>query len=79
LTTEIPLQDRIIVALDVEKPEQAKELVRRCESHVGFYKVGLQLFMASSGFSTSRATIIRSCKGISVVSMLSSIFFLKLD
>lgn len=47
LTTEIPLRDRIIVALDVEKPEQAKELVRRCESHAGFYKVGLQLFMAS--------------------------------
>ena len=47
MTTEIPLQDRIIVALDVERPEQAKELVKRCESHVGFYKVGLQLFMAS--------------------------------
>ena len=25
MTTEIPLQDRIIVALDVERPEQAKE------------------------------------------------------
>ena len=47
MTIEIPLRDRIIVALDVESPEQAKELVRRCESHVGFYKVGLQLFMAS--------------------------------
>lgn len=47
MTTEIPLRDRIIVALDVERPEQAKELVKRCESHVGFYKVGLQLFMAS--------------------------------
>lgn len=47
MTIEIPLKDRIIVALDVERPEQAKELVQRCESHVGFYKVGLQLFMAS--------------------------------
>ncbi len=47
MTIEIPLRDRIIVALDVERPEQAKELVKRCESHVGFYKVGLQLFMAS--------------------------------
>ncbi len=43
----IPLNERIIVALDVEEPEQAKEIVRKCESHVGFYKVGLQLFMGS--------------------------------
>jgi orotidine-5'-phosphate decarboxylase len=43
----IPLQERIIVALDVENTGQAKEIVKRCESHVGFYKVGLQLFMAS--------------------------------
>lgn len=45
--TTIPLQDRIIVALDVNSPELAKEIVRKCESHVSFYKVGLQLFMAS--------------------------------
>jgi len=45
--TTIPLQERIIVALDVNSPEQAKEIVRKCESHVSFYKVGLQLFMAS--------------------------------
>jgi orotidine-5'-phosphate decarboxylase len=44
---QIPLQDRIIVALDVENMGQAKKIVERCESHVGFYKVGLQLFMAS--------------------------------
>jgi orotidine-5'-phosphate decarboxylase len=43
----IPLQERIIVALDVESMEKAQEIVKRCESHVGFYKVGLQLFMAS--------------------------------
>ena len=45
--TTIPLQERIIVALDVNSPESAKEIVRKCESHVSFYKVGLQLFMAS--------------------------------
>lgn len=45
--TTIPLQERIIVALDVSSPESAKEIVRKCESHVSFYKVGLQLFMAS--------------------------------
>ena len=45
--SNIPLNKRIIVALDVESPEQAKEIVKKCESHVGFYKVGLQLFMGS--------------------------------
>lgn len=45
--SSIPLNERIIIALDVERPEQAKEIVKRCESHVGFFKVGLQLFMAS--------------------------------
>jgi len=44
---EIPLNERIILALDVENGEQAKELIRKTESHIGFYKVGLQLFMAS--------------------------------
>jgi orotidine-5'-phosphate decarboxylase len=43
---DIPLRDRIIVALDVEHPERAKELVKQCESHTGFFKVGLQLFLA---------------------------------
>jgi orotidine-5'-phosphate decarboxylase len=45
--TTIPLRERIIIALDVDTPEQAKTLVKKCESHVSFYKVGLQLFMAS--------------------------------
>ncbi len=44
---QIELQDRIIVALDVSSPELAKEMVRRCESHTRYFKVGLQLFMAS--------------------------------
>ena len=44
---EIPVNDRIILALDVESREQAKELVRKTESHIHFYKIGLQLFMAS--------------------------------
>lgn len=43
---DIPLNERIIVALDVEDAEKAKDMVRRCESHIGFFKVGLQLFMA---------------------------------
>jgi orotidine-5'-phosphate decarboxylase len=43
----IPLNERIILALDVKSAEQAKELVKKTESHISFYKVGLQLFMAS--------------------------------
>jgi len=42
----IPLRDRIILALDVDTPDKARELVLRTESHLGFYKVGLQLFLA---------------------------------
>jgi len=42
----IPMRQRIIVALDVEHPDKAREVVTRCESHTGFFKVGLQLFMA---------------------------------
>jgi len=45
--TAIPLKERIIVALDVETPEQAKEIVKKCESRISFFKVGLQLFMGS--------------------------------
>lgn len=43
---DIDLRDRIIVALDVDRPEKAREIVKTCESHVGFFKVGLELFMA---------------------------------
>jgi orotidine-5'-phosphate decarboxylase len=45
-TKNIELRDRIILALDVANHELAKELVMKTESHLGFYKVGLQLFMA---------------------------------
>ncbi|MBW2522255.1 MAG: orotidine 5'-phosphate decarboxylase, partial [Deltaproteobacteria bacterium] len=44
---DIPLDERIIVALDVESASEARELVKKTESHISFYKVGLQLFMAS--------------------------------
>lgn len=43
---QIALKDRIIVALDVDRREKAETLVKACESHIGFFKVGLQLFMA---------------------------------
>ena len=42
----IPLEERIIFALDVDSVELAKAWVERLESHIRFYKVGLQLFLA---------------------------------
>jgi len=43
---QIDIKDRIILALDVGSADQAKELVLRTESHLNYYKVGLQLFLA---------------------------------
>lgn len=39
-------RERIILALDVDSHQKARELVRQTESHIRFYKVGLQLFLA---------------------------------
>ncbi len=47
MNNDIALNERIIMALDVDHPAKAKELVKKCESHIGYYKVGLQLFMGS--------------------------------
>jgi orotidine-5'-phosphate decarboxylase len=43
---DIPLNERIIFALDFDSHDVAKEWVMRLESHVKFYKVGLQLFLS---------------------------------
>jgi orotidine-5'-phosphate decarboxylase len=43
---DIPLEKRIIFALDVDTEEKAKEWVHKLKSHIKFYKVGLQLFLA---------------------------------
>ncbi len=45
--SNIPLNERIIVALDVDTPEEAKAIVRRCEAHTRYFKIGLQLFVGS--------------------------------
>ncbi len=42
----IPLEERIIVALDLPSVEDAKALVERIGPRVRFYKVGLQLFLS---------------------------------
>lgn len=42
----IPLKDRIIFALDVDSAQAAEEWVNKLGSHINFFKVGLQLFIA---------------------------------
>ena len=42
----IPLEERIIVALDLPSVEEAQILVERLGPQMRFYKVGLQLFLA---------------------------------
>jgi orotidine-5'-phosphate decarboxylase len=46
----IPSDERLILALDVDEPSQAIELVDRLGDAVQFYKMGLQLFMAGGYF-----------------------------
>ncbi len=43
-------RDRLIVALDVSDPGQARTLVERLGDRVRFYKLGLELFMAGGYF-----------------------------
>jgi orotidine-5'-phosphate decarboxylase len=40
----LPAKDKIIVALDVASPKEARELVRRLGDQVSWFKIGLQLF-----------------------------------
>ena len=42
----INLNERIIFALDVPTPEEAKQLVRKLDGDIKFFKVGLELFLA---------------------------------
>ncbi|CAG35451.1 orotidine-5'-phosphate decarboxylase [Desulfotalea psychrophila] len=45
--TNIPLNERVIVALDLDSPEAVKEMVKKCEPETNFFKIGLQVFMNS--------------------------------
>lgn len=56
-TKDIPLEERIIFALDVDSHEAAVSWVSRLEGHIHFYKVGLQLFLA--GWFTTVDEIVR--------------------
>ena len=57
----IPLNERIIFALDVPSHEEAMSLINTLDSKIKFFKVGLQLFL-SSGFQTVDALVRRGCK-----------------
>jgi orotidine-5'-phosphate decarboxylase len=46
----IPARERLIFALDVADPGQARALVERLGDAVQFYKIGLELFMAGGYF-----------------------------
>ena len=49
-TKPIPVRERLIFALDVASAEDAKKLVETLGDEVGFYKLGLELFMAGGYF-----------------------------
>jgi orotidine-5'-phosphate decarboxylase len=49
-------KDKIIVALDVETAEQARDIIQELREEVGAFKIGLQLF-TSAGASFVRETV----------------------
>lgn len=48
--TNIPAEERLIFALDVPDPWEARELVQELDDSVRFYKLGLELLMAGGYF-----------------------------
>jgi orotidine-5'-phosphate decarboxylase len=59
--TAIPLEERIIFALDVADPRTARALVDRLSDHIRFFKVGMQLFFAG-GWPMVNYIVGRGCK-----------------
>ena len=47
---DIPVEDRLIFALDVPSTDEAMQLVNDLGDSVSFYKIGLELFMAGRYF-----------------------------
>jgi orotidine-5'-phosphate decarboxylase len=47
----IPIRDRLIFALDVPGPAEARQLVEELGDSVSFYKMGLELFMAGDYYA----------------------------
>ena len=57
----IPLEERIIFALDLADPREAFALVDRLAGHIRFFKVGLQLFFAG-GWPVVDYIVAKGCK-----------------
>ena len=58
---EIPLEERIIFALDLADPREALALVDRLAGRIRFFKVGLQLFFAG-GWPVVEYIVAKGCK-----------------
>jgi orotidine-5'-phosphate decarboxylase len=54
--------ERLIVALDVPTPAEARALVEKLGDAVSFYKVGLELFSSGGGIELMRWLAGRGCK-----------------
>lgn len=50
---EIPARERLILALDVADPTEARDLVEGLGGEVLFYKIGLELFLSGGYFQLS--------------------------
>ena len=50
MSKSIPARERLIFALDTPDAVEARRLVEMLGEHVGFYKLGLELFMAGGYF-----------------------------
>ncbi len=61
MSKKIPLDERIIFALDVSSHDEAMDLVKKLDGEIKFFKVGLQLFLAG-WFNTIDAIIERGNK-----------------
>ena len=58
----IAREERLIVALDVATPAEARALVERLGEAARFYKIGLELFMAGGYFELLDWLVARGCK-----------------
>jgi orotidine-5'-phosphate decarboxylase len=60
--THIPRAERLIVALDVPTPKEARALVEKLGDSVRFYKIGLELFTAEGYFELAAWLVARGHK-----------------
>jgi orotidine-5'-phosphate decarboxylase len=58
----VPRRERLIVALDVPTPAEARALVEKLGDAAGFYKLGLELFTSGGCFELAEWLAARGCK-----------------